>query len=280
MAAGAKGPLECVVLNACSTEKMGRLLRTHNVPYVMCWKTPVQDETAKALCELFYRALVQDGSGERDYRRAFLGASNALRTSAYTHGAAQRPREEEDVTTSNAMLYSGTTWDDSVGLDILHDQAVGGVAQGQATNRGGHVGPWHQEDVVLFLSKDGDCEPIYLWRETKVPLPLLLTPIAANIPADGAESGCDEEVGDAALKALFVQHGLGALCADLCRELGVDGVDDLTHVKPKDLDALPKYVKDKLKPVHKRKFKAMIASQPSVVAPQDQSRVLGTTFAT
>ena len=56
MAAGARGPLECAVFNACSTEKMGRLLCIYNVPYVICWKTPVQDETAKESCESSFTA--------------------------------------------------------------------------------------------------------------------------------------------------------------------------------------------------------------------------------
>ena len=49
--AGEKGPVECVVLNACSTEKMGRLLREQGVPCVLCWNTPVQDETARELVD-------------------------------------------------------------------------------------------------------------------------------------------------------------------------------------------------------------------------------------
>jgi len=104
MSAGAKGPLECVVLNAGSTEKMGRLLRTHNVPYVLCWRTLVQDETAKAMCQLFYRALVQDDLGERDYRRAFLAATCILRSSAHTGGAAQRPHGALDMDYSQERL--------------------------------------------------------------------------------------------------------------------------------------------------------------------------------
>ena len=62
--------------------------------------------------------------------------------------------------------------------------------------------PWHMEDVVLFLSDDGDSEPIYLWRKRP-------------------------ESADAALKQVFEQHGLGALCIDVCRELGVTGLYDL-----------------------------------------------------
>ena len=109
MAAGAKGPLECAVLNACSTEKMGRLLRTHDVPCVICWKTPVQDETAKEMCELFYRTLVQDGSGARDYRRAFFAAADALRLSAYTGRSKTKPHDVHDVGSSVPLRPSGTT---------------------------------------------------------------------------------------------------------------------------------------------------------------------------
>ena len=234
----------------------------------------MQDETAKELCGHFYRALVENTSGARDYGKAFLAATNALRASAHTGGSKKNPRGEKDVTTSNAVLHGGTSQDGSVGFSgASRRDGVGGAAQegGQETSRRGLVRPWHEEDVVLFLSKDGDTEPIYLWRKPKVPPPLLPAPIAADVPAGVEESRGAEEAGDAALKALFAQHGLGMLCADLCRELGVDGVDDLKHVTPEDLDDLPNYLKDKLKPVHKRKFKAMIASQPSVATLQGQS---------
>jgi len=256
MAAGDSGPLECVVLNACSTEKMGRLLRTNKVPYVICWRTPVQDETAKLLCQLFYNALVQDGSGARDYRRAFLAASDTLRSSAHTGGSKIKLRGADDATVSNAVLHFGTTRDGI--LSILREEGVGGAAHGHATSRG-QVNPWHVEDVVLFLSKDGDTEPIYLWREPKVP-PSPPTPTDDDVPPGTEEYGGAEEPGDASLKALFSQHGLGALCVDVCRELGVNNVCDLAYVKPEDVDDLPNYVKS----VHKRKLKDMMESQASL----------------
>ena len=78
------GPIECAVLNACSTQAMGQKLRQRGVPCVLCWKTPVQDETARELCELFFRALVEDASGARDYKRAFFAATDALRLQART----------------------------------------------------------------------------------------------------------------------------------------------------------------------------------------------------
>ena len=80
--AGLRGPLEFTFLNACCTEMMGRLLRQRGVPYVVCWKTRVQDETARELCEHYYRALLEDKSGVRDYKRAFFSAIDAMRLSA------------------------------------------------------------------------------------------------------------------------------------------------------------------------------------------------------
>ncbi len=137
------------------------------MPNVLCWQTPVRDETARELCERFFRPLVEKKqAGKRDYKAAFAAAMNEMRPLSHTHG------EKEP-------------------------QSVGA--------RGGQRGmlqPWHMEDVVLFLSDDGDSEPIYLWRKRP-------------------------ESADAALKQVFEQHGLGALCIDVCRELGVTGLYDL-----------------------------------------------------
>jgi hypothetical protein len=67
---------------------------------------------------------------------------------------------------------------------------------------------------------------------------------------------------DAELKALFEQHGLAAVGLDVCGEFGVTCLDDLqNHVKAQDVEDLPKYIKDKLKPAHKSKLKALIEGQ-------------------
>ena len=102
------------------------------------------------------------------------------------------------------------------------------------------------EDVVLFLSNDGDSEPIYLWRESPV--------ASAPLPAVAGEGAVNAEV-----QALFNQHGLGAECVDVCTELGVTSLNDLHLVTEQDVDELPKHVKDKLKPVKKAKLKALIS---------------------
>jgi hypothetical protein len=91
---------------------------------------------------------------------------------------------------------------------------------------------------------------------------------AASASASAAgvgQAAAAEEAVDAGLKALFVQNGLGAVCADVCRTLGVECLDDLKLVEPQDLiDELPKYVQKKLTVIQKRKLAAMIEGQRTV----------------
>ena len=61
---------------------------------------------------------------------------------------------------------------------------------------------------------------------------------------------------------------MGALCADVCLELGVENRADLEHVTKEMLNNLPKYVKDKIKPVHRKKWEQLIASQHSAAQVQ------------
>ena len=278
MAAGAKGPLECAVLNACSTEKMGRLLRTHDVPCVICWKTPVQDETAKEMCELFYRTLVQDSSGARDYRRAFFATADALRLSAYTGSSKTKPHDVHDLGSSVSLRPSGTTRS---------------MSPQEAGSSRGRVRTCHEEDVVLFLSKDGDSDPIYLWRERPLLAPPSLAPADANMMDVLTHADIGMKLVDAELQALFEQYGLGNLCAEVCKDLEVERVVDLALVKQQHLDDLPKYLVDKysIRRARKEKLEQIIreacaqrACVPIQVAlapaPHGQSRVLGTTSMT
>jgi hypothetical protein len=139
--AGRQGPLECVVLNACSTLKMGQLLRQRSVPNVLCWQTPVRDETARELCERFFRPLVEEKqAGMRDYKQAFFAATDAMRSSARP---VHLPLPEDGVSTAEQEEHSGSS---------------------RRVHRGLYI-QWQQEDVVLFLSNDGDSDPIYLWRK-------------------------------------------------------------------------------------------------------------------
>ena len=49
--------IECVVLNACETEEVGKMLRDHGMPNVVCWQSEVRDETAHYFSKTFYKAL-------------------------------------------------------------------------------------------------------------------------------------------------------------------------------------------------------------------------------
>jgi CHAT domain-containing protein len=73
-AAGANGgTIECVVLNACETEEMGKKLRSAGVPHIVCWRSKVRDDTARVFARDFYASLNQQDP-ERDYARAFQHA--------------------------------------------------------------------------------------------------------------------------------------------------------------------------------------------------------------
>ena len=72
-------------------------------------------------------------------------------------------------------------------------------------------------------------------RHTPVPSQAALGTAAGETQADEAEESLDE-----GLKTLFEQHRLGVLCADVCKELGVDGVDDLAFVTQQHVDELLK----------------------------------------
>ncbi len=238
--AGVKGPVECVVLNACSTEKMGRLLREQGVPCVLCWKTPVQDETARELVDQFYPPLVEDKSGSRGYKEAFLaavkkmGGVDAGGADTTVSGESRRP----STTTRNASPDASSA---RLVRESAKDEGYGKSSQG------GPVRPC-ELDVVLFLSEDGDIGPFSLWRERLI-----------------GQAAAVEEVLDPGLKALFVQYGLGAVFADVCRGLGVECLDDLKLMTAQDvIHELPKYVKEKLTIIDKRKLKALIEGQRTV----------------
>jgi hypothetical protein len=173
--AGQHGPLECVVLNACCTVEMGRLLRQRGVPNVVCWQTPVLDETARELCERFFRALVEEKqAGMRDYQRAFFAATDVMRSSA-RRGHLSLP--EDGDSTAEQEEHSGSRASNA-------STRVGSLSERRSSTGSlrGLVRPWEEQDVVLFLSNDGDSEPIYLWRDR----PVASAPLPA--PADAGQT--------------------------------------------------------------------------------------------
>jgi CHAT domain-containing protein len=75
LAGANRGTIECVVLNACETEDMGKKLRSAGVSHVVCWRSEVQDDTAREFALQFYASLnEQDPTRPRDYKRAFQHA--------------------------------------------------------------------------------------------------------------------------------------------------------------------------------------------------------------
>ena len=73
----AGGTVECVFLNACETEAVGKRLREYGVPCVVCWRTVVQDSSAMLFTQIFYEALDVEGECE-NYRLAFTHATNRM----------------------------------------------------------------------------------------------------------------------------------------------------------------------------------------------------------
>ena len=75
--AGRAGTIECVVLNACKTEDMGKKLREAGVPHVVCWRSEVDDTTATDFAVNFFTVLDMSGKkkGIRDYKLAFHQAA-------------------------------------------------------------------------------------------------------------------------------------------------------------------------------------------------------------
>jgi hypothetical protein len=131
------------------------------------------------------------------------------------------------------------------------------------------VKTWLEEDVVVFLSRDGDSIPIHLWRKRPVASKPTLNTV--TVEASPTHTVNAEEAEAERLKDLFVKNGLGAQCADVCKELGVVCVNDLKEIGKEDLDELPPYVKDQLKSLHKKRLQSMIGTQAPCPIPGAQS---------
>ena len=124
----------------------------------------------------------------------------------------------------------------SVSLDAV------GVVQGHMGGASrGKVLPWQQEDVVQFLSQDGDSAPIYLWRERRDEA------LAANAdPLCAEPTAPPQRLVDAQVKDLFAKYELGEICDVVCAELGVKNMSSLQKIRQEDVDELtrnpPKYM--------------------------------------
>ncbi len=192
---------------------MDRLLRKQGVPNVLCWNTPVQDETVRDLVDEFYPAFVEDKSVLRDYKESFLadvkkmGGIDAVGADTTVSGESC----PTSTTTRNASPHASST--------MLECGSAGNQEYGKSS-QGGHIRPC-QLDVVQFLSKDVDIGPFILWRER------LIVNKPPSAPAGVGQADAAGESVDTGLKAMFVQNVLGTVCADVFRGLGVECLDDL-----------------------------------------------------
>ena len=94
------GTIECVVLNACETEGVGRQLLAYGVPNVVCWRSEVRDMTAMTFSKHFYKALDIQHEGKRDYKRAFKQAAKRL-TSFGDTASKRKPAKHQAITVSS-----------------------------------------------------------------------------------------------------------------------------------------------------------------------------------
>ena len=80
------GPLELVFLNGCESEALGQAVRRAGIPYVVCWRTLVENGAARPFSEAFFSAYAQHGC---DAAEAFEQVVEwSLRVTLRAHGHA------------------------------------------------------------------------------------------------------------------------------------------------------------------------------------------------
>lgn len=75
--------IECVIVSACHSQKIGEMMRDSGVPVVICINAPfkIQDEAARTFGKTFHQALVQGMT----YQEAFDNARNFVRANQEPH---------------------------------------------------------------------------------------------------------------------------------------------------------------------------------------------------
>jgi GTPase SAR1 family protein len=116
------GTVECVVLNACETETVGKLLRHNGVPHVVCWRSQVKDETAMEFAKHFYTSLTQDSI---NYRLAFKMASHFVQSPHLCwlskDGNIEADGDDADTSGHHEFLVTGVIPDDSESTRCLNN---------------------------------------------------------------------------------------------------------------------------------------------------------------
>lgn len=158
------GTVDCVVLNACSTEAMARALRTQGIRHVVCWRDKVHDGAALAFSKAFYASLQHDTGPnsvsvpDTAYKAAFTNGRVALRIwrdRTHVEGGAARARtgvEPMAGALDVVLLLS------ELGDDLRDASAHAGSAGGASSSRqaGGPVGSGSREPNSGDLSRPHD----------------------------------------------------------------------------------------------------------------------------
>ncbi len=136
--AGVQGTVECVVLNACQSEYLGKKLREIGVPHVVCWRSKVQDTTATQFALNFYKSLDKIHPGNNrpiwNYKQAFHEACAGMDSRMDSGGDAARGAGTGSASVTVHGSRMGMTPDFRV-YPHLHRNA---------------------RDYVCLLSQDGD----------------------------------------------------------------------------------------------------------------------------
>jgi hypothetical protein len=160
------GTVECVVLNACNTVTVGKLLRKFKVPHVVCWRSEVNDETAIEFAKHFYTALTQDST---NYRRAFKMAWAFIRSPHLCWLSKDKDivadDDDEDDSPDEDIVPSGN---EDMGDEIKRNWREPGVlADGTrvdaATDYAAHAGQAERKCMELLgfpMTLPGKSEPI------------------------------------------------------------------------------------------------------------------------
>ncbi len=142
-----RGTVECVFLNACHTEDLGKKLREAGVPHVVCWRSEVYDSTASKFTIEFYASFEEN----KNYKLAFRHAVNRM---DWGGGAARAPqrhlaRGAVDYVCllsidGNEFPETGHIRDDTQSLPVENDGDAQEILQGSEEDAGDAVRNWRK----------------------------------------------------------------------------------------------------------------------------------------
>eukprot|EP00286_Rhodomonas_abbreviata_P001108 CAMPEP_0181288846 /NCGR_PEP_ID=MMETSP1101-20121128/560_1 /TAXON_ID=46948 /ORGANISM="Rhodomonas abbreviata, Strain Caron Lab Isolate" /LENGTH=2036 /DNA_ID=CAMNT_0023393015 /DNA_START=546 /DNA_END=6656 /DNA_ORIENTATION=+ len=105
------GTVECVVLNGCNTEGLGKLLRQNQVKHIVCWRLEVEDQAARAFVDRFYTQL--DTIAREEASRSVTGGAfrRAFEAGKCELQVWESRQDPETVRAPNAVVFLSTDGD-------------------------------------------------------------------------------------------------------------------------------------------------------------------------